>query len=248
MIFLAVAAFWSLGVFSRAMDESIEKKIPKIDSPSDDRKVAKLSSQELVLRSDHLDKIRSNLRNGISILMGIGSALLLWISSTTIFRPETHRLLLISSLCLIIMAILGILFSFRNPSERSKRIILNEGLVPKKITVAEYETQLELVIDEKVEILSSMRTLISFGLLLFTSAVILAQVAPFYVNFPSIPEGTAIEGIGALAVWIWSGMSLFLVLGRLGYLIIGRHFLGIIGVSASEFMPTKETLEPKSTK
>ncbi len=245
-IFLTTTGtFWVLGVYSRIMDESIDDRdIPDTDSHIDDGLLAKLTPAELLLRSDNLDKVRSNLRTGTSILMGLGSALLLWIASTSIFPLETHFLLLLGSFCLILMAVISILFSFRDPSERSRKIVLREGLVPTNLTKSEYEKQLQLVIGEKEEILSSMRTLISFGLLLFIVSTILAIVAPLYVNTPTMSDEATIEGGVAMMSWLASGITLLASLGRLGYLIIGRHFLGIVGVSSAEFMPTRVSSVP----
>lgn len=239
LFLVSVGSFWCLGVISQILDESVEKMNLGSETSQDAQEsIVILDPNQLHARSDNLDKVRSNLRTGTGILMGVGSALLVWLIGIYDNASISHFLAILGSACLAFMAMVAILFSFRNPTERSPHISLREGLVPVGLTKTEYRKQLEMIVYEKEETLLTMRSSIGLGLLLLMALLILAALVPTYIAIPFGDE-VGLDGAIAMSLIVASGSSLLGTLVRFGYLVIGRHFLGIVGASSHDILSTR---------
>ncbi len=248
LLFIWCGVLWILIILSGNFDESAKRNGLDDEDVQVSSEPKYIAEPELLLgRSDILDKVRSNLRNGISILLGISSALILWISNTTITFP-LQALMMFGGACLILMAILAILFSFRSPTDRLDQISLREGLVPSEMTKTEYTRQIELVIQEKEETLSNMRTLIGVGLLLFIMVNIIAVLIPMYYPFPPTAESENwVQGM-AMGSYMSSCIAMVITLLYLGSLIIGKQFLGITDASITLERSDEQFLDDREEK
>ena len=181
-----------------------------------------LSPEELLRRSDQLDKVQSYLRTGISLLLGIGTALLLWTLNVELI-PEYYNLLLMSaSGVLTFFAVVAILFSFAQPSSIHGTNGLGEGLLPISHGKEQYCQELKEVIISKEYILKRMRTAIGMGLSLF---ILLLGLSVGFQTFydisyqPAFPVDLVfLIPLGVMTAFFYS----------ISFFVIGRPIFGII--------------------
>jgi len=192
------------------------------------RKHYRLEISHLLSRSDHLDKVRSNLRNGIAIILGIGTSILIYVASLPVSTVYEKEYLILSAGLLVFLTVLGILFSFSNPGNLIGTAGFGEGLVPLDMTEEEYQTDLELIIRIKEDILSRMRSYVGIGLVLFISTAAVSFFNPILLE--DIPvEFLGYERIFASILQSSSLVLLLVFLALLMMTIMGKYVLGIFG-------------------
>jgi hypothetical protein len=194
-----------------------------------EKELYKLTIDQLLSRSDQLDKVRSNLRNGIAIILGVGTSVLVFVSSlpdSTIYRKEY---LVLSAGLLVFLTVLGILFSFSNPSYLIGVSGFGEGLVPYDMTQSEYCEILELMIYSKEQILSRMRYFVGIGLILFMTLSAISFFSSVY-TFPIPNDFSGLEIFVINAVIDLSYLLLFVFLAFLAFTVASKYVLGIISI------------------
>lgn len=192
-----------------------------------------LPYDELLKRSDHLDEVLSNLRTGISILLGIGAALVVWAIGDTTFSSTILGGMMIASALLVFSAILAILQSFSNPELQLGASGIGEGLLPNQRSKLEYIGVLENLIQVKERSLRNMRTMVGLGLIGFFLFAVFGFSLPSLLQTPPPPEGfwttTYLENLQLLNLFT---MAIFLF--QVASMVLGRHILGIIDIRFEE--------------
>ena len=101
--------------------------------------IFRLEFKDLLGRSDNLDKVRSNLRNGTSIILAIGTAISVWLMNYSITPEISHQLLFVASVFLVVMTLISVLLSFSDSTLHVGIPRIQEGLLPNVETKEEYQ-------------------------------------------------------------------------------------------------------------
>lgn len=228
-----LAAIFGIKKTTSRWDRALDKTLAKAPPSHVGEQPYKLPIDELLNRSDHLDDVLSNLRTGISILLGIGAALVVWATSKTPFASTIVSGMVIASALLVLSAILAILQSFSNPELQLGASGIGEGLLPNQRSKPEYIGVLESLIQMKERSLRNMRTMIGLGLIGFFLFAVLGFFVPSLMQTAPPPEGiwttTYLQNLQILNLL---AMAIFLF--QIASMVLGRHILGITDIRFEE--------------
>lgn len=223
---LSQTMMWASGfsiilAYRAGYNETLRASRPSTFTKADDEPYT-MPPEELLRRSDQLDKVQSYLRTGISILLGIGAALLLWALEVELTPDYYDQFLVAASGFLAFSAVVAILFSFAHPSALHGGRGLGEGLVPTDPWKDKFCQELKEIISAKEYILKRMRTSIGMGLFMF---VILLGLSFGFQTFYEVSYQPAYP-ISLIFLLPLGSMTFFLF--SLGSLVVGRPILGIL--------------------
>ncbi len=213
--------FFIVLAYRAGYQETLRSSRPATFTKADDEPYT-MPPEELLRRSDQMDKVQSYLRTGISILLGIGAALLLWTLEVELTPAYFDQFLVVASGFLAFSAVVAVLFSFAHPTALHGGKGLGEGLVPTEPRKEKYCQELKEIIAAKEYILKRMRTAIGMGLFMF---VILLGLSVGFQTFYEVSYQPAYP-ISLIFLLPLGSMAFFFF--SLGSLVVGRPILGII--------------------
>jgi hypothetical protein len=154
----------------------------KEDSKEENKKkrFVSLSIDQLLGRSDILDKTRGNIRTGASVVLGIGSGIAWWIINVNRTLSVIELMFLIAGIGLAFFSVGGLLISFSHIVSDSTEISLSDDLIPDKLTKKQYVEQLKVIIKLKAKTLSHVRQAIGVGMLWFILLGLIGASLPIY--------------------------------------------------------------------
>ncbi len=159
---------------------------------------ASLNIDQLLGRSDILDKTRGNMRTGASVVLGIGSGISWWIVNQNGSESIIELMFLIAGAGLALFSVGGLLISLSHIAGESEGIFLGEDLIPENLSTDQYVEQLKRIIRLKARTLSYVRQAIGIGMVWFILLCLVGASLPLYFattitpSYPLIAISTVI--------------------------------------------------------
>ncbi len=182
-----------------------------------------LDINQILSRSDILDKVRGNIRTGTAVVMGIGSGIFWWLLSLGRPLASIESAFLMASGGLAFFSAAGLLVSFSHVTKDERTGFLGEDLLPSTQSKEQYTRQLVTIVRTKAQILSRIRQAIGVGLLWFIVFTLLGASLPIYFattlasSIPLIAVSTLVP-LGIMAVTI--GRFTQIVIGPNGFALM----------------------------
>jgi len=214
----------SAGVFSTyylSARYQIQPRTPGVISSKG--QIVSLDIDQLLGRSDILDKTRGNLRTGASVVLGIGSGISWWIVNNDNLASPIDIILLVASAGLAVFSVGGLLVSFSHLPGESRGITIGEELIPEELSMDKYLSQLKEVVRHKVRILSSIRQTIGVGMLWFILVGLVGVSLPIYLSTTVTPSYPIIALLTGVPITI-----MMYAIARLCYLLLGDQGLRLM--------------------
>lgn len=174
-------------------------------------------------RSDGMDRLIHYQRSGISILLGIVIAIILWLLAYTAPLPPMENAFLLGSVSLAFFAVLALLVSFGDTRVRAYGVTLEEDLIPHSQTPSQYIAQIREMLLNKRKINRQMKKSIGFGLLLFITVPAMYILEPIYSAIPIVPTEPLVGTLSSISI-----MLMAFVLIIVGLVLVGNLGLKIL--------------------
>jgi hypothetical protein len=217
---------------TNSLDNRVSAELPLKESNKENQQDTsfELNINQILSRSDILDKVRGNIRTGTAVVMGIGSGIFWWLLSLGRPLASIESAFLIASGGLAFFSAAGLLVSFSHVTKDERTGFLGEDLLPSTQSKEEYTRQLATIVRTKAQILSQIRQAIGVGLLWFIVFALLGASLPIYF------ATTLASSIPLIA------MSTLVPLGIMA-MTIGRFTQIVIGPSGFALMNSKSQVE-----
>ncbi|MFW9887480.1 MAG: hypothetical protein ACFFER_04820 [Candidatus Thorarchaeota archaeon] len=197
-------------------DEKTSEKTKK-------KQYTSLSIDQLLSRSDILDKTRGNIRTGASVILGIGSGISWWIINLNRLLSVIEYMFLIAGAGLAFFSVGGLLISFSHIVSDSTETSLSEDLIPEKLTKKQYSEQLKIIIRLKAKTLSHVRQAIGVGMLWFILLGLIGASLPIYFATTITPSYPLFAVTTLIPITI-----MLIAIVRFSRIVLGPRGLGLM--------------------
>lgn len=173
-------------------------------------------------RSDSMDRYTHYLRSGISIILGISTAIIIWLlnlSPLDIFEEA----LFFGATALAIFSVLSLLLSFGDTSVSAFGSTLENDLIPHSQTKSQYIAQLRQMLMNKCRINTQMKKIFGIGLLLFIVTPIIQIFQPLLSSISVTPSAPIVSFASFISSFLM--FALIILLGILAVGNLGIHLL-----------------------
>lgn len=225
-IHITAIDFWLLCIIGSIPSTNAMYRNPKpqevLPVIEDDRQLT-LEAGFYVNRSDSMDMLMHHLRSGISILLGIVTAVILWLLSLTSPLDYVEDAFLLGSASLALLAVISLLLSFGDTSVRAYGTTLEEDLIPHTQKESQYIAQLREMLINKRKVTHQMKETIGVGLVLFIAVPAIRMLNPILSSIPAVPSEPLISALS----FVSTGLMLFLIV-MIGMIIVGNLGIRIV--------------------
>ncbi len=191
------------------------EQLPVLDNDEE----LKVDEKFYIARSDSMDRYIHYLRSGISIILGIFTAVIIWLLNLSPL-DIVEEALLYGAISLAFLSVISLLLSFGDTSVSSYSTTLDNDLIPHSQTQSQYIAQLRQMLMNKRRISNQMKKVFGVGLMLFIIVPAIQILQPIISSIPVTPS----EPLVSFASII-SSVALFFLVAMVGILVVGN--LGI---------------------
>ncbi|MBD3407595.1 MAG: hypothetical protein GF411_15875 [Candidatus Lokiarchaeota archaeon] len=178
-------------------------------------------------RSDNLDKVRSNLRNGAYVFFGLGTLIASAPLNTNIEPIIISSGLIVGGGILALGALISVIQSFADVSVKYPGA-LGDDLLPSEDKTKVRLSQLRLTITSKAKILVTMRRTLGMGLFGFIFTLILSFIGSHFVYLPQSITSDSNLLIVLSGIYLSSLIVLMVASIIIAKAILGKNGIGIL--------------------